>query len=32
MGSTYAAQIARLTEVIDRLSDEMETSSKTDKQ
>ncbi|EAQ25933.1 transposase [Roseovarius sp. 217] len=32
MGSIYVEQIARLTEVIDRLSDELETSSKTDEQ
>lgn len=32
MGSIYVEQIARLTEIIDRLSDELETSSKTDEQ
>jgi transposase len=32
MGSIYVEQIARLTEVIDRLSDELESSSKTDEQ
>jgi transposase len=32
MGSIYVEHIARLTEVIDRLSDELETSSKTDEQ
>jgi transposase len=32
MGSIYVEQIARLTEVIDRLSDELETSTKTDEQ
>jgi len=32
MGSIYVEQIARLTEVIDRLSDELETSSKIDEQ
>lgn len=32
MGSIYVEQIARLTEVIDQLSDELETSSKTDEQ
>ncbi len=32
MGSIYVEQIARLTDVIDRLSDELESSSKTDEQ
>lgn len=32
MGLIYVEQITRLTEVIDRLSDELETSSKTDEQ
>jgi transposase len=32
MGAIYVEQIARLTAVIDRLSDELETSSKTDEQ
>ena len=32
VGSIYVEKIARLTEVIDQLSDEMETSSKTDEQ
>ncbi len=32
MGSIYSEQIARLTEVIDQLSDELENSSKTDEQ
>lgn len=32
MGSIYVEQIARLTDVIDRLSDELESSSNTDEQ
>ena len=32
MGSIYVEQIARLTEVIDRLSDELESSSQADEQ